>query len=120
MDSLGNSSWNADTFQLWNIVALLILYGAALLSGVLCSLTILPVLESTLFSGDRLLNWSLGDLTFTLLDISAHGVGNLATLLLGDSLIRSLWHLVADFLGNLSSNWFRSCSLDGGRIKLKR
>merc|ERR1719447_1605077 len=122
MDSLRNSSGNADTFQLWNIVALLILNGAALLPGVLCSLTVLPVLETTLFARDRFLNRSLGDLTLPLLNISTNGVGNIATLLLGDGLIRSLWNLVTDFLGNLSTNWFRrrSCSLDGRRVKLKR
>ena len=87
MDSLSNSSRHADTFQLWNIVTLLILYGAALLPGVLCSLTILPVLESTLLPGDRLLNRSLGDLTFALLDIGTHSVRNFATLLLGNRFI---------------------------------
>jgi len=122
MDSLRNSSWNADTFQLWNIVALLILNGAALLPGVLRSLTVLPVLEATLFARDRLLYRSLRDLTLPFLNISTNGVGNIATLLLGDGLIRSLWNLVTDFLGNLSTNWFwrRSCSLDGRRVKLKR
>ena len=87
MDSLRNSSGNADTFQLWNIIALLILNGAALLPGVLCSLTILPVLESTLLPGDRLLNRSLGDLTFALLDIGTYSVRNFATLLLGNRFI---------------------------------
>jgi len=122
MDSLRNSPWNANTFQFWNIVALLILNGAALLPGVLRSLTVLPVLESTLLPGDRLLYRSLRDLTLPFLNISTNGVGNIATLLLGDGLIRSLWNLVTDFLGNLSTNWFwrRSCSLDGRRVKLKR
>merc|ERR1719300_1526748 len=122
MDSLRNSSGNADTFQLWNIVALLILNGAALLPGVLCGLTALPVLETTLFARDRFLNRSLGDLTLPLLNISTNGVGNIATLLLGDGLLRSLGNLITDFLGNLSTNWFwrRSCSLDGRRVKLKR
>merc|ERR1719342_1110818 len=87
MDSLSNSSGHADTFQLWNIVTLLILNGAALLPGVLCSLTILPVLESTLLPGDGLLNRSLGDLTFAHLDIGTHSVRNFATLLLGDRFI---------------------------------
>jgi len=122
MDSLRNSPWNADTFQLWNIVTLLILNVAALLPGVLRSLTVLPVLESTLLPGDRLLYRSLRDLTLPFLNISTNGVGNIAALLLGDGLIRSLWNLVTDFLGNLSTNWFwrRSCSLDGRRVKLKR
>jgi len=120
MDSLSDSSGHADTFQLWNIVTLLILNGAALLPGVLCSLTILPVLESTLLPGDRLLNRSLGDLTFALLDISTNSVRNLATLLLGNRFIGGLRHLVADFLGNLSANWFWTCSLNGRRVKLKR
>merc|ERR1719342_325946 len=87
MDSLSNSSGHADTFQLWNIVTLLVLNGAALLPGVLCSLTILSVLESTLLPGDRLLNRSLGDLTFALLDISTHSIRDFATLLLGDRFI---------------------------------
>ena len=87
MDSLSNSSGHADTFQLWNIVTLLVLNGAALFPGVLCSLTILPVLESTLIPGDRLLNRSLRDLTFALLDISTHSVRNFATLLLGNRFI---------------------------------
>merc|ERR1712198_790018 len=67
--------------------------GAALLPGVLCSLTVLPVLETTLFARDRFLNRSLGDLTLPLLNISTNGVGNIATLLLGDGLIRSLGNL---------------------------
>merc|ERR1719300_2299248 len=87
MDSLSDGSGHADTFQLRNIVALLILHGAALLSGVLCSLAILPVLEPTLLPGDRLLNRPLGDLTFALLDIGTHSVRNFATLLFGNRFI---------------------------------
>merc|ERR1719300_1411916 len=122
MDSLRNSSWNANAFQFWNIVTLLILNGVALFPGVLRSLTVLPVLEATLFARDRLLYRSLRDLTLPFLNISTNGVGNIATLPLGDGLIRSLWNLVTDFLGNLSTNWFwrRSCSFDGRRVKLKR
>merc|ERR1712098_224414 len=122
MDSLGDSSWNIDTFQLRDIVALLILHGATLFPGVLSSLALLPGLGSTLPSGNSLLHSCLGDLTLSLLDISTNCVGNLATLLPGDRFIRSLRDLVTNFFGYLSTHWFgrRSCSLDRRRVELKR
>merc|ERR1719342_1075611 len=110
MDSLLNSSWNTDTFQLRDVVALLILNGATLLPGILSSLTVLSGLSSTLPPRDRLLNSPLGDLTPTLLDISANSIRNIATILLGNRLICGLGNLVANLFRNLSAYWLRSSS----------
>merc|ERR1712142_720248 len=100
MNSLLNSSRNADTFQFRDIEALLILNGA----------TLLPGLGSTLPPRDGLLNSSLGDLTLALLDISANGIRNIATILLCDRLICGLGNLVANLFRNLSAHWPRSSS----------
>merc|ERR1719474_463835 len=106
MDSLRDSSWNTDTLQLRYIVTFLILHSATLLPGVLSSLTFLPILDPTLLTRDRLLNRSLGNLTFALLDISTDSVRNISTLLLGDRLIGSLGDLITHLLGNLSTDRF--------------
>ena len=125
MNSFLNSSWDIDTLQLWDIVALLILNSVALLPGVLSSLTVLPVLDPALLTGDWILNRSLSDLTLTLLDISTDGIWNITALLPGDRLIGSLGNLVAHFLGDLSaywlwgSSWSRSINLKGHFHKRK-
>ena len=84
MDSLLDSSGHIDTFQLWYIVADLILFSVALLPGVLSSFTVLAVLEFALLARHCLLNRSLGDLTLSLLDIRADLVSNIMALLPGD------------------------------------
>merc|ERR1719308_15220 len=114
MNSLCDSSWNTDTLQLRDIVTLLFLHSATLLPGVLSRLTILPILDPTLLTRDRLLNRSLGDLTLALLDVSTDGVWNISTLLLGDGLVGSLGYLIANLLGNLSTDWFWGFPLDRG------
>ena len=63
------------------------------------------------YSLDRL----LGDLTFPLLDISAHGVGDIMALPPGDGVIHSLGHLFTDLLGDLAAHRLRRSSPDNRR-----
>ena len=110
MNGFLDGSWNTDTLQLRNIVALLILNSVTLLPGVLSGLTILPVLDPAMLTGDRFLDRSLSDLTLAFLDISTDSIWNIAALLPGDIFVGSLGNLVANFLWDLPANWFWSSS----------
>ena len=110
VDSLLDSSWNTDTLQLRDTVTLLILDGVTLFPGILCSFTILSVLDPTLLPWGSLLNGSLGDLTLTLLNIGTDRIGNISALFLSYRFIGGLGNLIANLFWNLSANWFRSSS----------
>jgi len=122
MDSLMNSSWHIDALQLGNIVTLLILNSGTLLPGILSCLAFFPVLNTAFLARDSLLDRPLSDLTLALLNISTDGVRNISAFLLGDRFVGRLWDFIANFLGNLTTNWLRRrCnSLDWRRVKLKR
>merc|ERR1712243_440422 len=110
MNGFLDSSRHTDTFQLWDVVALLILNCATLLPGVLSSLAVLSSLGSALPSRNSLLNSSLSDLTLALLDISTYGIGNTSTILLGYRLISGPWNLITHLFWNLLTYWFWSSS----------
>merc|ERR1712002_603372 len=110
MNSLLNGSWNTDTFQLRNVVALLILDSVTLLPSILSSLTILSVLNSALPSRSSLLHSSLVDLTLPFLNISTNGIRDIMTLPLGHRLISGLGNLITNLLRDLTANWFRNSS----------
>merc|ERR1711917_129516 len=115
MNGFLDSSWNINTLQLRNNVALLILN----------IVTLLPVLDPAMLTGDRFLDRSLSDLTLAFLDISTDSIWNITALLPGDIFVGSLGNLVANFLWDLSANWFwgssgsRSISLKGHFHKRK-
>ena len=103
MYRVSGNSWNIDTLKLWNIVAFFILDSATLSAGILSSLALASELGVTLLARDGLLDGSLGDLTFALLDIGTDGVRNSSTLLPGDGLECRLGHLFANFFWNLAT-----------------
>merc|ERR1719462_629302 len=121
MNSLSDSSWNADTLQLRDVVTLLILNCVTLLPYVLSSFAVFSELKSTLLTRNSLLDRPLGDLTFSFLNISTNSVWDVATLFLGHRLVCGLRDLVAHFLGNLSTYrfWWWSCPLNWRRVELK-
>jgi len=118
MDSLGDSSWYIDAFELRNTVTLFILYSATLLPSVLGSLAVLSKLNPTLLSGDGLLDRSLSDLALTFLDVSTNCVRDTSTIFLSDGFISSLRNLIANLLGNLSTHRLRCNSFNWRRIEL--
>merc|ERR1711910_215164 len=120
MDSLLDRSGKVDALNLRNVVALLSELLATLLLDVIGSLAVLAILQTALLTGDRLLDWSLGDLALALLDISADGVGDIMALPPGDGVVDGLWNLLAHLLGNLAAHGLgswpdhrRSKSLEG-------
>merc|ERR1719384_443580 len=85
------------------------------------SLAVLAILQTALLTGDRLLDWPLGDLALTLLDISADGVGDVMALPFGDGVVDGLGDLLAHLLGHLAAHGMgswpdhgRDESLEGG------
>jgi len=121
MNSLMNSSWHIDALQLRNIVTLLILNGGTLFPGILSSLALFPVLNTAILARDSLLNRPLSDLTLALLNVGTDGIGYISAFLLGDRFVGCLWDLVANLLGNLTTDWLRGrwSPLNRRRIELK-
>jgi len=107
MDSLMNSSWNIDALQLGNVVTLLILNSGTLLPGILSSLALFPVLNTAFLARDSLLDRPLSDLTLALLNVSTDGIRYISAFLLGDRFVGCPWDLVANFFGNLTTDWLR-------------
>merc|ERR1719381_326946 len=122
MNGFMDSSWDVDALQLRNTVALLVLNSGTLLPCILCGFTLFLVLKSALFTGNRFLDRSLSNLTLALLNFGTDSVRNASAILLGNGFVGRLRNLVTDFLGNLSTNWFRwrSSPLDRRRVKLER
>ena len=116
MDGLLDRPWDIDALHLRDVVAFLLELLLALLFYVISSLTVLAVLEAALLTGDRLLNWSLGDLALALLEISADGVGDIMALPPGDGVVDGLGDLLTHFFGNLAAHGLRSWP-DHGRGK---
>merc|ERR1711973_809470 len=120
VNSLSDGSWNADTLKLRDVVTMLILNCVTLFPCILSSFAVFSELKSTLLARNSLLDRPLGDLTFSLLNISTNSVWDIATLFLGHRLICGLWDLVAHFLRNLSTYrfWWWGCPLNR-RVELK-
>ena len=116
MDGLLDRPWDIDALHLRDVVAFLLELLLALLFYVISSLTVLAVLEAALLTGDRLLNWSLGDLALALLEISADGVGDIMALPPGDGVVDGLGHLLTYLLGHLAAHGLGSWP-DHGRGK---
>ena len=116
MDGLLDRSGQVDALDLRNVVALLSKLLATLLLDVIGSLAVLAVLEATLLTGDRLLDWPLGDLALALLEIGADGVGNIMALPPGDGVVDGLGHLLTYLLGHLAAHGLGSWP-DYGRDK---
>merc|ERR1719219_2260952 len=104
MDGLLDRPWDIDALHLRDVVAFLLELLLALLFYVIGSLTVLAVLQTALLTGDRLLDWSLGDLALALLDISADGVGDIMTLPPGDGVVDGLGHLLTHLLRDLAAH----------------
>merc|ERR1711910_262723 len=116
MDGLLYGPGDINALHLGNVVALLLVLLLASFLDVIGSLAVLAVLEAALLTGDRLLDWSLGDLALALLEISADGVGDIMALPPGDGVVDSLWDLLAHLFGNLAAHGLRSWP-DHGRDK---
>ena len=119
MDGLLDRPWDIDALHLRDVVAFLLELLLALLFYVISSLTVLAVLEAALLTRDRLLNWSLGDLAFTLLEISADGVGDIMALPPGDGVVDGLGDLLAHLLGHLATHGLGSWPDHGRGESLK-
>ena len=104
MNSLLDSPGDIDTLHLGDVVTLLLVLLLASLLDIIGSLAVLAVLEAALLAGDRLLYRSLRDLALPLLDISAHGVGDVVALPPGDGIVDGLGHLLTDLLGDLAAD----------------
>ena len=104
VDGLLYSPGDVDTLHLGNVVALLLVLLLASLLDVIGSLTVLAILEAALLTRDRLLDWPLGDLALTLLDISANGVGDIVALPPGDGVVDGLGDLLAHLLGHFAAH----------------
>ena len=111
VDGLLDGPGDVDALDLGNIVALLLEFLLASLLDVISSLAVLAVLEAALLAGDGLLNRPLGDLALPLLDISAHGVGDVVALPPGDGVVDGLGHLLTDLLRDLAADG-RSITLE--------
>ena len=90
------------------------------LLNIICSLAILFILKAALLAGDSLLDWPLGDLTLTLLDISTDGVGDIVALPPGDGVVDGLGHLLTHLLGYLAANRLGSLPNHGRGVVRKR
>ena len=104
MDGFLDSPWDIHALHLGNVVALLLVLLLASFLDVIGSLAVLAVLEAALLTGDRLLDWPLGDLALALLEISTDGVGDIMALPPGDGVVDSLWNLLAHLLGHLTAH----------------
>ena len=119
MDGLLDRSGQVDALDLRNVVALLSKLLATLLLDVIGSLAVLAILQTALLTGDRLLNWSLGDLALALLEISADGVGDIMALPPGDGVVDGLGDLLTHLFGNLAAHGLRSWPDHGRGESLK-
>ena len=104
MDGLLDSPGDINALHLGDVVAFFLILLLASLLNVICSLTVLAVLEATLLARDGLLDRSLGDLALALLDISANGVGDIVALPPGDGVVHGLGDLLAHLLGHLATH----------------
>ena len=104
VDSLLNSSGDADALHLRDAVTLLLELLMTLLLNVVGGVAILLVIQRALLPGDSLLDRFLGNLALALLDIRAQGIGHIATLPPGHSLVGCLRHLLAHLLGHLAAH----------------
>ena len=119
MDGLLDRSGQVDALDLRNVVALLSKLLATLLLDVIGSLAVLAILQTALLTGDRLLDWPLGDLALTLLDISTDGVGDIVALPPGDGVVDGLGDLLAHLLGHLATHGLGSWPDHGRGESLK-
>ena len=113
MDGLLDRSGQVDALDLRNVVALLSKLLATLLLDVIGSLAVLAILQTALLTGDRLLDWPLGDLALALLEISADGVGDIMALPSGDGVVCGFRDLLTDLLGHLAAHWLGDVTLEG-------
>jgi len=113
MDGLLDRSGQVDALDLRNVVALLSKLLATLLLDVIGSLAVLAILQTALLTGDRLLDWPLGDLALALLEISADGVGDIMALPPGDGVVCGFRDLLTDLLGHLAAHWLGDVTLEG-------
>merc|ERR1719418_522817 len=104
VDGLLDSPGDADALHLGDVVAFFLILLLASLLDVVGSLAVLAVLKATLLTGDRLLDRPLRDLALPLLDISAHGVGDVVALPPGDGVVDGLGHLLTDLLRDLAAD----------------
>merc|ERR1719309_1449091 len=98
MDGFVNSPRNADTQELWDVVALFILDFVASFSGILSSLAVLGKLCPTLFSISSGLSRLHNGFTDFLFHICTNPVRNVLALCLNLGLINCLLHLLTHLL----------------------
>ena len=121
MNSSLHSPRHIHAALLGDAVALVLKDLLTLLLDIVDSLTLPLVLGPALPLKLGVLNWPLGDLTFPLVGVGAHGVGDILALPPLDGVEGGPGHLLAGLLGHLATGGLRgSLTYEGWWVELLR